>query len=85
MPDPHTSDPWMKQELRNPAAEQWLARVGQALQFTTPPKMGFALLLFDFGERGGLYYTSNAERASVLTAMQEFIEKNQPPKESHHG
>jgi hypothetical protein len=79
------SDPWMVKQLSNPEAERWLASLGDALRTSVPARMGFALLLFDFGERGGMYYTSNAERASVLTAMHEFIEKNQPPKEAHDG
>lgn len=77
-------DPWMVKQLSNPNAERWLEATGHLLGYCVPPGMGFALLLFDFGAGGGMYYTSNAQRADVLTAMQEFVEKNQPPKEDRH-
>lgn len=41
-----------------------------------PSGMGFALLMFDFGENGNMFYIANANRDDVLNAMQEFINKN---------
>ena len=41
----------------------------------TDRKIGFALLVFPFGETEGgrVNYISNAERAEMLVAMKEFI------------
>ena len=36
-------------------------------------KVGFALLLFDFGDSKRMNYISNAQRADMLCAMREFI------------
>ncbi len=36
-------------------------------------KIGFAVLVFDFGEGGGLAYISNAWREDMIEAMKEFI------------
>lgn len=36
-------------------------------------KVGFALLMFDFGEGGNMTYTSNAEREDMIKAMKELI------------
>ncbi len=46
---------------------------------TLPPNTGFVVLAFDFGPGGRLEYISNANRADVLNALQEFIEKNRDP------
>lgn len=35
-------------------------------------KVGFCLLLFDFGEGGNLTYISNAQRDSMIKALEEF-------------
>lgn len=47
------------------------ARIGDAL----PPGWGFGLLIFSFGENGTMTWISNAERADMILAMQEFIAK----------
>ena len=39
-------------------------------------KFGFALMVFDFDGGGYMNYVSNAERKSMLKAMQEFIDRN---------
>ena len=40
-------------------------------------KVGFALLMFSFGEHGEMTWASNAERAEMITALKEFITKNE--------
>ena len=37
-------------------------------------KVGFCLLLFDFGEGGNCTYVSNADRADMRAALREFYE-----------
>lgn len=37
--------------------------------------LGFALLVFDFGEAGNLAWISNAQREDMIKALKEFIDK----------
>lgn len=39
--------------------------------------MGFALFVFDFGERGNLAYCSNAEREDMIKTVEEWLAKQQ--------
>lgn len=39
-----------------------------------PPGCGFALLIFNFGERGGMAYISNAERESMIKGIEEWLQ-----------
>lgn len=41
------------------------------------PGYGFALLIFEFGPDGNMFYTSNAQRADVIGMMREFIQKHE--------
>lgn len=36
------------------------------------PSLGFALLLFDFGDKGAIAYTSNADRRDMINALEEL-------------
>ncbi len=56
-------------------AVEWSRRIGRKMKQQLPPGVGFALLVFDFGEKGNLAYVSNADRADMLVAMREFIAK----------
>lgn len=38
-----------------------------------PKSVGFALLLFNFGEPGRCNYISNCDRADMIKAMREFL------------
>ena len=46
---------------------------------TRPRVVGFAVLMFDFGNPTGarMNYISNGERSDMLTAMKEFIARNE--------
>lgn len=39
------------------------------------PSLGFALLLFDFGDKGSIAYTSNAKRLDMINALEELAAK----------
>lgn len=39
--------------------------------------MGFMLMVFDFGEGGTTSYLSNVERESMITALNEFIQRQE--------
>jgi hypothetical protein len=38
-------------------------------------KMGFALLIFEFGENGATFYISDAQRRDMINVLEEFIER----------
>lgn len=38
-------------------------------------KVGFALLVFDFGEGGSMTWVSNANREDMVAALREMFEK----------
>jgi hypothetical protein len=40
-----------------------------------PAGVGFALMIFDFGEGGNMAYVSNAERADMIRALEELLQK----------
>lgn len=50
-------------------------RIDTGIQNAVGKKVGFVLLMFDFGEpkQGRLNYLSNAERGSMLKALQELV------------
>ena len=68
--------PEMKFEVRDKEAEALLKDIGQRLKAAMPSGYGFSLLIFTFGEGGNMFYTSNAERETMIQAMQEFIAKS---------
>lgn len=41
-------------------------------------KVGFCLLLFDFGGPGTMSYLSNAKREDMILALNEFLSKVSP-------
>lgn len=53
-------------------------RIHAALEeYKGEPRLGFALLLFEFGGGGSMFYISDAVRADMLKAMKEFIAKQE--------
>lgn len=67
--------------VRDPKAEEALRNVGREIRDKILPEgYGFALLVFPFGQEGGMFYMSNAARADMIKAMEEWIEnaKNEP-------
>lgn len=50
-------------------------------------EVGIALFLFRFGEHGELTYISNAERATMIKTLMEFIAENPPEMtwDQQHG
>jgi hypothetical protein len=70
-------------EVRHAEAEKMLNKIGQSLREACPPGFGFSLLIFSwaggYDEKGhplgSMFYTSNAERKTMIEAMREFIRK----------
>lgn len=42
-----------------------------------PHGCGFALLVFDFGDKGRMNYISNGTREDMIAAMKEFIARSE--------
>lgn len=56
-----------------PAIKAMLNDIGHTIGDQLPEGWGMCLLLFSFGEDGATFYISNAERGTMIAALQEFI------------
>jgi hypothetical protein len=52
-----------------------LKEIGEYLKTKVPTGMGFMVLMFDYGEKGNMFYLSSALRDDMIKAMEEFIAK----------
>ena len=68
--DGPADDPILLRDLENRARE-----VGIMLRGIMPEGVGFAFLMFTFGDDGWMTYASNAERADMIKALNEMVEK----------
>lgn len=59
-------------EVDDAALQAQLRELAAEIDARTDPEMGFCLLLFRF-DGAGMFYISNAERPSMLKAIQEFV------------
>jgi hypothetical protein len=64
-------------EVRNEQVENALKDIGQLVARSVPNGFGFAILMFNFGEGGGMFYVSNAQRKDMIKAMKEFVEREE--------
>lgn len=67
--------------VKDEKAQEALKNIGRMVKKEMLPEgYGFALLVFPFGEGGGMFYMSSAERETMIKAMKEFIEnaENEP-------
>lgn len=55
--------------------EQTAREVGEVIKSALPPGVGFALLMYTFGEDGWMTYLSNGEREDMIKAMKELLLK----------
>lgn len=62
-------------EVHDEQLEAALKELAKYIDGKLPPGFGFCLLLFTF-EPGATFYISNAERGTMLKALQEFIRSN---------
>ncbi len=68
-----SSDP--RYQVKNPEAEAALKDIGRIIKDQMPDNMGFALLMFDYGKDGAMFYLSSAQREDMVKAMLEFLQK----------
>lgn len=59
-------------------ANDMLQEIAGDIKAKLPEGMGFALLAYEFGEGDDrkMLYVSNSQRADVMNAMVEFLQKN---------
>lgn len=62
-------------EVDDPMIKSILLRVGRKLLQDMPPKYGFTLFIFTYGEGGDLFYMSSALREDMIKTMKEFLRK----------
>ena len=63
---------------REQQANDVLQDIAKDIKEKLPEKMGFALLVYEFGDTDDrkMMYISNSNREDVLKAMLEFVDKN---------
>ena len=66
--------PVTREELEN-LIRGYASAIDQSLHETTGRRIGYCLMLFDFGDSGSLAYGSNAQRADMLKTIDEFRAK----------
>lgn len=69
-----------KFEVKNAVVQAILKDLGAELKRRMPEGMGFALLMFDYGADGSLFYIADAEREDMIRTMEEFIGRNKSEK-----
>lgn len=62
-----------KFEVCDEKAEASLNEIGRRIAEALPHGYGFALLVFNYGPDGSMFYISSAQRADMINAMREFI------------
>lgn len=62
-------------EQHRVALEELCGQIGRSFGTIMPEGVGFALLMFDFGEEGSFAYTSNAKRGDMMAMLSEAIVK----------
>ena len=56
-------------------------KLGHAIGDDLPQGIGFVVWLFEFGNDGWATYVSNAQRASMIEALEELLKKLRKPGE----
>lgn len=55
--------------------EQQAREIGVQIGEACPAGVGYALLVFDFGDDGNLAYVSNANRADMIRALEDLVKR----------
>ncbi len=62
--------------IRDPEIEALMNRLAHTINDKLPTGWGFNLLLFEYGEKGALFYISSAQRDDMIRVMKEWIARN---------
>lgn len=60
-------------DVQKATVEALVYSIGKVIGKSTPEGMGFALLMFDIGGGGRMFYASSADRNDMHRAMMELI------------
>lgn len=69
--------PDLRFTVENAKLKKILRQLAGSIAARLPTGWGFTLLLFEYGEKGSLFYISNAQRADMVRTMKEFIARNE--------
>lgn len=67
MPD----DP--RYEVKDPAVQATLIKLGGLIRASLPPGWGFSLFLVQYGPDGAMFYLSSANRDDMVQALREWL------------
>lgn len=67
MPD----DP--RYEVKDPAIQGVLMKLGGLIRAVLPPGWGFSLFLVQYGEGGAVFYLSSANRDDLVQVLREWL------------
>lgn len=62
-------------QVKNEQMETMLREWGRKIKATLPNGVGFTLFLYDYGDKGNMFYLSTSEREDMIKALEEFITK----------
>jgi len=62
-------------EIENDAIKSVLNGIAKRIGASLDPGWGFLLMLFEYGEKGSMFYISSAERGDCMRMAQEWIDK----------
>lgn len=60
-------------DVTNEALQKVLAHLAEYIDSQLTEEFGFSLMIFSWGEPRSMFYISNAERSTMIQAMQEFV------------
>lgn len=63
-------------EVKNDEIKKTMTDIGGVIAGVLPENWGFTLLIFEYGDKGDMFYISKSERKQMIEAMKEFIAKN---------
>ncbi len=63
-------------EVSNPEIQAKMKDIGKMISSALPKGWGFSLMIFNYGDKGNMFYISSGKREDMIEAMKEFIERN---------
>lgn len=64
-------------QVRHAGAERALREIADSIKAKVPPGFGFGLFIFEFGDKGTMFWVSNAQRPDMIKSLREWIATNQ--------
>jgi hypothetical protein len=64
-----------EQAMKRLRFEEHCADIGRSIGDVMPPNVGFAFLMFDFGEGGNMAWISSGQREHMIKVLEELLAK----------